>query len=102
MGPSVPPSRLGALPVGVTVALRRAAPAGRAARQERGSGAPKARPAARCRPGRQAPATLKAKGTLVVGVDATYAPNEFLGPDGQTVEGMDVDLFDAVAATSSA
>ncbi len=44
------------------------------------------------------PASLKAKGTLVVGVDATYAPNEFLGPDGQTVEGMDVDLFDAVAA----
>jgi polar amino acid transport system substrate-binding protein len=44
------------------------------------------------------PAALKAKGTLVVGVDATYAPNEFLGPDGQTVEGMDVDLFDAVAA----
>ena len=34
----------------------------------------------------------------MVGVDATYAPNEFLGPDGQTVEGMDVDLFDAVAA----
>jgi polar amino acid transport system substrate-binding protein len=43
------------------------------------------------------PAAVKAKGTLVVGVDATYAPNEFLGPDGQTVEGMDVDLFDAVA-----
>jgi polar amino acid transport system substrate-binding protein len=44
------------------------------------------------------PAALKAKGALVIGVDATYAPNEFLGPDGQTVEGMDVDLFDAVAA----
>jgi polar amino acid transport system substrate-binding protein len=44
------------------------------------------------------PAAVRAKGTLVVGVDATYAPNEFLGPDGQTVEGMDVDLFDAVAA----
>ena len=43
------------------------------------------------------PAAVKAKGTLVVGVDATYAPNEFLGPDGQTVEGMDVDLFNAVA-----
>ena len=43
------------------------------------------------------PAAVKAKGSLVVGVDATYAPNEFLGPDGQTVEGMDVDLFDAVA-----
>src|SRR6185437_4116652 len=43
------------------------------------------------------PAAVKAKGVLVVGVDATYAPNEFLGADGQTVEGMDVDLFDAVA-----
>ena len=30
--------------------------------------------------------------------DATYAPNEFLGSDGKTVEGMDVDLFNAVAA----
>jgi polar amino acid transport system substrate-binding protein len=44
------------------------------------------------------PSTIKVKGVLVVGVDATYAPNEFLGPDGQTVEGMDVDLFDSVAA----
>jgi polar amino acid transport system substrate-binding protein len=43
------------------------------------------------------PAKIKAAGTIVIGVDATYAPNEFLGPDGQTVEGMDVDLFNAVA-----
>ncbi|WP_435200644.1 ABC transporter substrate-binding protein [Janibacter sp. GS2] len=36
--------------------------------------------------------------TLNIGSDASYAPNEFLGDDGQTVEGMDVDLFDAAAA----
>ena len=43
------------------------------------------------------PAKIKAAGKIVVGVDATYAPNEFLGADGKTVKGMDVDLFDAVA-----
>ena len=45
------------------------------------------------------PAKVKTAGKIVVGVDATYAPNEFLGPDGKTVEGMDVDLFNAVAQT---
>ena len=43
------------------------------------------------------PAKIKAAGKIVVGVDATYAPNEFLAADGKTVEGMDVDLFNAVA-----
>jgi len=43
------------------------------------------------------PAKIKAAGKIVVGVDATYAPNEFLNADGKTVEGMDVDLFNAVA-----
>jgi polar amino acid transport system substrate-binding protein len=43
------------------------------------------------------PAKIKAAGTIVVGTDATYAPNEFLAADGKTVEGMDVDLFKAVA-----
>lgn len=45
------------------------------------------------------PAAVKSKGTLVVGTDASYAPSEFLGGDGKTVEGFDVDLFNAVAAT---
>ncbi|MFL6101538.1 MAG: ABC transporter substrate-binding protein [Actinomycetales bacterium] len=45
------------------------------------------------------PAKVKSAGKIVVGVDATYAPNEFLGPDGKTVQGMDVDLFNAVAQT---
>src|SRR5665648_590491 len=43
------------------------------------------------------PAKIKAAGQIVVGVDATYAPNEFLNADGATVQGMDVDLFNAVA-----
>jgi polar amino acid transport system substrate-binding protein len=34
----------------------------------------------------------------VIGTDASYAPNEFLASDGKTVQGMDVDLFNAVAA----
>ncbi|MFZ0161152.1 MAG: ABC transporter substrate-binding protein [Kineosporiaceae bacterium] len=43
------------------------------------------------------PAKVKAAGKIVVGTDATYAPNEFLAADGQTVKGMDVDIFNAVA-----
>jgi len=43
------------------------------------------------------PAKIKAAGKIVVGTDATYAPNEFLDTDGKTVKGMDVDLFNAVA-----
>jgi polar amino acid transport system substrate-binding protein len=43
------------------------------------------------------PAKIKSAGKIVVGTDATYAPNEFLDTDGKTVKGMDVDLFDAVA-----
>ncbi|MFC7532774.1 ABC transporter substrate-binding protein [Actinoplanes sp. GCM10030250] len=44
------------------------------------------------------PADIKTKGTLVIGSDSTYAPNEFLDADGKTIIGFDVDLFDAVAA----
>ncbi len=44
------------------------------------------------------PAKIKSAGKIVVGTDASYAPNEFIGTDGTTVEGMDVDLFNAVAA----
>jgi polar amino acid transport system substrate-binding protein len=43
------------------------------------------------------PADIKAAGKLIVGTDATYAPNEFLDADGKTVIGFDVDLFNAVA-----
>lgn len=44
------------------------------------------------------PQALKDKGTITIGSDASYAPSEFLAGDGKTVQGFDVDLFDAVAA----
>ena len=44
------------------------------------------------------PAKLKEAGKFVVGTDPTYAPNEMLAADGKTVEGFDVDVFNAVAA----
>lgn len=44
------------------------------------------------------PPQVASDGTITVGIDATYAPNEFLAADGKTVEGFDVDLFNAVAA----
>src|SRR5947208_2745657 len=45
----------------------------------------------------EVPAAVKSKGTLTVAADATYAPNEFIGSNGKTVEGMDVDLANALA-----
>ncbi len=42
------------------------------------------------------PSAIKSKGTLTVAADATYAPNEFIGPDGHTVVGMDADLAKAL------
>src|ERR671937_447545 len=45
----------------------------------------------------EVPKAIKSKGTLTVAADATYAPNEFIGKDGHTVEGMDPDLAKALA-----
>jgi polar amino acid transport system substrate-binding protein len=45
----------------------------------------------------EVPAKIKSKGTLTVAADATYAPNEFIGANGKTVEGMDPDLGAALA-----
>lgn len=42
------------------------------------------------------PAEIAQKGTLVVGAELTYAPAEFLGEDGKTPEGYDVELADAI------
>ncbi len=42
------------------------------------------------------PAKIKAKGTIVVAADASYAPNEFIASDGHTVIGMDADLAKAL------
>lgn len=44
----------------------------------------------------QVPSAIKAKGTLTVAADATYAPNEFIAPDGHTVIGMNADLAKAL------
>lgn len=44
------------------------------------------------------PQKMRDAGVVVIGVDATYKPNEYLDTDGKTVIGMDVELFDAVAA----
>jgi polar amino acid transport system substrate-binding protein len=44
------------------------------------------------------PDSIKSAGVIKIGTDASYAPSEFLAADGKTVQGFDVDLFDAVAA----
>jgi polar amino acid transport system substrate-binding protein len=44
------------------------------------------------------PESIKSAGVIKIGVDSTYAPNEFLAADGKTVQGWAVDVFDAVAA----
>jgi polar amino acid transport system substrate-binding protein len=44
----------------------------------------------------QLPAKYKGK-ALTVAADATYAPDEFVAPNGHTVEGMDADLASAIA-----
>jgi len=42
------------------------------------------------------PAKLKSAGKIVVGTDASYAPNEFFKEDNTTIQGMDVDLGKAL------
>jgi polar amino acid transport system substrate-binding protein len=43
------------------------------------------------------PDAIASDGTIAVGSDTTYAPAEFVGEDGSTVVGFDVDLFTLVA-----
>ena len=43
------------------------------------------------------PAKYKDKGVLTVASDASYAPMEFIGKDGKSVVGVDVDLGHAIA-----
>ncbi|WP_427018753.1 ABC transporter substrate-binding protein [Pseudarthrobacter sp. P1] len=45
------------------------------------------------------PAAIRDKGVLTIGSDTSYAPAEFLGADGQTAVGYDVDFAKAIAAT---
>src|SRR4051794_22427024 len=44
------------------------------------------------------PAAIRNTATLTVATDAPYPPNESIGADGKTVEGMDPDLAKAIAA----
>lgn len=44
------------------------------------------------------PADIKSKGTLTIGTDASYAPNEFLADDGKTIQGLNIDLANAALA----
>jgi polar amino acid transport system substrate-binding protein len=44
------------------------------------------------------PTDVSSDGTLTFGSDGTYPPNEFVGADGKTMEGMDIDLGNAIAA----
>ena len=68
------------------------------------SGEPAARRPPRSRSARtrtlpaSCPESIKSAGVIKIGTDASYAPNEFLAGDGKTVQGMDVDVFNAVAA----
>lgn len=43
------------------------------------------------------PAEVSSDTKLIIGTDASYAPNEFTDTDGKTIIGMDVDLGTAVA-----
>jgi len=44
------------------------------------------------------PEDIRNAGVITIGTDASYAPSEFLAGDGRTVQGFDVDVFNAVAA----
>jgi polar amino acid transport system substrate-binding protein len=46
---------------------------------------------------REVPAAIKSKGTLNIGTEAQYAPNEFVASDGHTIIGMDPELVKAIA-----
>ncbi len=45
---------------------------------------------------KEVPAKIRAKGTLIVASDATYAPMEFIAANGHTVVGVDADLAKAI------
>ncbi len=43
------------------------------------------------------PSSVKSAGSLSAATDASYAPMEFIGTDGTTIEGADIDLGNAIA-----
>ncbi|MGZ4683529.1 MAG: ABC transporter substrate-binding protein, partial [Acidimicrobiales bacterium] len=42
------------------------------------------------------PEKIKSAGKIIVATDASYAPNEFYKEDGTTIQGMDVDMANAI------
>jgi len=87
--------------IGVALALMSlagAAACGSSKKSTTTSGTPATTPAAAANATVEAlvPASVKSKGTLTVAADASYAPDEFVGPDGHTVVGMDADLSKAL------
>ena len=44
------------------------------------------------------PSDVSKDGVITFGSDGTYPPNEFVGTDGKTMQGMDIDLGNAIAA----
>jgi polar amino acid transport system substrate-binding protein len=62
------------------------------------SSGPQALPSADPKLAAEVPSSIRGNGTLHVGTDTSYAPSEFLGTDGKTAMGFDIDLFSAVAA----
>jgi polar amino acid transport system substrate-binding protein len=62
------------------------------------SSSPLALPSADAKLIAEVPSSIAKGGTLHIGTDTSYAPSEFLGTDGKTAMGFDIDLFSAVAA----
>ena len=62
------------------------------------SSSPSSSSSAASGPAALVPAAIKAKGTLTIAMDATYAPDESIQTGSQTIIGFDADLANAVAA----
>jgi polar amino acid transport system substrate-binding protein len=45
------------------------------------------------------PDNIRSKGTITIGTDASYPPNEFSSDGGKTFQGMDIDLGNAIGKT---
>ncbi len=53
--------------------------------------------AANCTATSKIPSSIKSAGSMTSATDASYAPMEFIGTDGTTIEGADIDLGNAIA-----
>ncbi len=57
-------------------------------------------PATNCTAASMVPSNVKSAGKLNAATDASYAPMEFIGTDGTTIHGADIDLGNAIAKRS--